>query len=57
MREPYVTMLEFRVVREHDLFEVGCETCGNCDYTTKRRWPRDDVVEYILNRVCTCEEK
>ena len=52
----YVEEIEFRYVRELDLFEVGCKNCGNKDTTMDRRWPEDSYVEYLVNKVCTCEE-
>ena len=46
---------EFRAVREHDRFKVGCSVCGAEDTTLDRRWPSDDYVNYLIDRICVCD--
>jgi len=51
----YCKEVEFRAVRDLDKFEVGCDCCGAVTFAFDRRWPKEDYVNYLLERYCTCE--
>ena len=51
----YCKEVESRAIRDKDKFEVGCDQCGYRTTTYDRRWPRDEYIEYILSKGCTCD--
>lgn len=51
----YCKEVEFRAVREHDKFEVGCDCCGYVAHTYDRRWPKDSLINFLMEKGCTCE--
>ena len=51
----YCKEVEFRYVRDLDLYEVGCSGCGYKNTTSDRRFPKETYVSYLIKRGCTCE--